>query len=146
MCILSSTKCMHASSMIIYTCRCKARQHNTTERQSNTTKHPQSSYFSKKILTALGGTRTHNTRILATLTCIYVSITLSRLQCCGGGEGGCGKEKRGDEEGGGKDGKEAMLQSLVLSGCHQITDVGLRSDWLWFSLCNTVLRCVFSSR
>ena len=59
---------------------------------------------------------------------MYMYITLSHLQCCGGGEGGCGKEKRGDEEGGGKDGKEAMLQSLILSGCHQITDVGLRSE------------------
>ena len=58
---------------------------------------------------------------------MYVYITLSHLQCCRGGEGGCGKEKRGSKEGGGKDGKEAMLQSLILSGCHQVTDVGLRS-------------------
>ena len=66
---------------------------------------------------------------------------ISLVQCCGGG--GCGKESRGGEEGGGGGGcdkpgksgekgggggekRETMLQSLILSGCHQITDVGLR--------------------
>ena len=40
--------------------RKKARQHNTAERQSNTTQLAQGSYFSKKKLAASGGSRTHD--------------------------------------------------------------------------------------
>ena len=38
------------------------------------------------------------------------------------------KEKRGGEEGGGEGrGRgETKLRGLILSGCHQVTDVGLR--------------------
>ena len=72
--------------------------------------------------------------------CIYMYMYILRptifnhvlpMQCCGGG--GCGREVRGGEEGGGgggreegEEGRETMLRGLVLSGCHQITDVGLR--------------------
>ena len=37
--------------------------------------------------------------------------------------GGRGEE---EEKGGGGVGAETMLSGLVLSGCHQVTDVGLR--------------------
>ena len=56
-------------------------------------------------------------------------------QCCGGGGGrggggggggGCVRKKKREGEEGGGERKETMLQSLILSGCHQVTDVGLR--------------------
>ena len=56
---------LHVQCTLIIHEKDKARQGNTTtERQSHTTQFAQSSHFSKKKLPALGGTRTHNTRIL----------------------------------------------------------------------------------
>lgn len=74
---------------------------------------------------------------------VSASVSCFVAQCCGGGGGTSGKERKGGEEAGGGGGREkaenavcdgggrrekkqTMLQSLVLSGCHQITDVGLR--------------------
>jgi hypothetical protein len=76
----------------------------------------------------------------------FTHNTTSFRKCCGGGGGTSGKERKGGEEAGGGGGREkaenavcdgggggrrekkqTMLQSLVLSGCHQITDVGLRT-------------------
>ena len=87
---------------------------------------------------------------------VSASVSCFVAQCCGGGGGGGGsrgKERRGGGEVGGGGGgrekaenavcdggggrrekKQTMLQSLVLSGCHQITDVGLRYGVYYYIL------------
>ena len=73
---------------------------------------------------------------------------LSPLGCCGGGGGrtatrvaGGGGGTTGGREGGSTGGgrrkkEESQLKYLILSGCHLITDAGLR--WVWLCAVNSV--------